>query len=120
MMINTPPSDTKLFGLEVLDLIDELIKPEIKYSFVEKFWDFFTVYAKKKILNKPDNEILELLFKIQKKLNGKFQDLDNSIEINKAEKLGAVKIPMVGELGKVKRLTQVNLEQAQKLAKEIF
>jgi len=113
-------SDTKQFGLEVLDLIDDLIKPEIKYSFVEKFWHFFTGYAKKKIMNKPDNEILELLFKIQKKLNSKFQDLHNSIEINAAEKLGAVKIPNVGELARVKRLTQVNLEQAQKLAKEIF
>lgn len=115
-----PLSDTKQFGLEVLDLIDELIKPEIKYSFVEKFWHFFTDYAKKKIMNKPDNEILELLFKIQKKLNSKFQDLHNSIEINEAEKLGAVKIPDVGELGKVKKLTQVNVEQAKKLAKEIF
>ena len=54
-------SDAKQFGIEVLDLIDELVKPDIKYSFIEKFWHFFTGYAKKKILDKPDSEIIEKL-----------------------------------------------------------
>jgi len=115
-----PLNDTKQFALEVLDVIDELIKPEIKSSLISKFWSFFTGHAKKKILQKPDEEIIRKLLIIQKKLNSRFQDLSNSVEINAAEKLGAVKIPMVGELAKVKRLTQVSLEQAQKLAKEIF
>ncbi len=101
-------------------LIDELVKPDIKYSFIEKFWHFFTGYAKKKILNKPDNEIIEKLLMIQKKLNSKFAKLENSVEINKAEKLGAVKIPMVGELAKVKNLTLTNKEQVKQLEKELF
>jgi len=113
-------NETKQFALEVLDVIDELIKPEIKSSIISKFWSFFTGHAKKKILQKPDNEIIEKLLIIQKKLNSRFQDLHNSVEINEAEKLGAVKIPNVGELGKIKKLTQINVEQAQKLAKEIF
>jgi len=109
-------SDAKQFGLEVLDLIDELVKPDIKYSFIEKFWHFFTGYAKKKILNKPDNEIIEKLLLIQKKLNSKFMKLDMSVQINAAEKLGAVKIPNVGELAKIKNLT-INVKQ---LEKELF
>jgi len=109
-------SDAKQFGLEVLDLIDELVKPDIKYSFIEKFWHFFTGYAKKKILNKPDSEIIEKLLLIQKKLNSKFQNLDMSVQINAAEKLGAVKIPDVGELAQIKNLT-IN---AKLLEKELF
>jgi len=115
-----PQSDTKQFALEVLDLIDELIKPEIKSSFIEKFWGFFTGYAKKKILNKPDNEIIEKLLVIQRKLNSKFQNLQNSVEINVAEHMGAVKIPNVGELAKIKNLTKINKEQAKLLEKELF
>jgi len=111
-----PLSDAKQFGLEVLDLIDELVKPDIKYGFIERFWHFFTDYAKKKILNKPDSEIIEKLLLIQKKLNSKFMKLDMSVQINAAEKLGAVKIPSVGELAKIKNLT-IN---AKLLEKELF
>lgn len=115
-----PLSDTKQFGLEVLDLIDELVKPEIKIGFIEKFWHFFTGYAKKKILKKPDNEIIEKLLLIQKKLNSKFSDLQKSVEINVAESMGSVKIPNVGELAKVKKLTTISQEQAKQLEKELF
>ena len=118
--MTTSPNDTKQFALEVLDVIDELIRPEIKSSLISKFWSFFTGHAKKKILQKPDNEIIEKLLIIKKKLNSRFMDLHNSVEINQAEKLGAVKIPMVGELARIKNLTKTNSEQALKLAKEIF
>ena len=111
-----PHSETKQFAFEVLDLIDELVKPEIKYSFIEKFWHFFTGYAKKKILNKPDNEIIEKLLLIQKKLNSKFSDLDKSVEINKAQKLGSPPIPKVGELERVRKLTI----DPKELEKELF
>jgi len=115
-------SNEKQFALEVLDLVDDLVKPEIKYNWIEKFWSFFTGYAKKKIIKKPDHEIIEKLLIIQRKLNQRFQDLNNSVEINKAEKLGAVPIPMVGELAKVKELT-LNIKskkQAEELMREIF
>jgi len=112
-------SDAKQFGIEVLDLIDELVKPEIKYNFIEKFWHFFTGYAKKKILNKPDEEIIEKLLVIQKKLNSRFDNLSKSVEINKYEKLGSVPIPNVGELGKIKKLT-MSPDQIIQLEKELF
>ena len=118
--MTTSPNDTKQFALEVLDVIDELIRPEIKSSLISKFWSFFTGHAKKKILQKPDNEIIEKLLIIQRKLNSRVMDLEKSVEINKAEKLGAVKIPMVGELARVKKLTQTNIEQAEELAKELL
>ena len=119
-MTPTNLSDAKQFGIEVLDLIDELVKPDIKFSFIEKFWHFFTGYAKNKILNKPDNEIIEKLLSIQKKLNNKFDRLEQSVEINRAEKLGAVKIPMVGELAKTKNLTLTSEKQAEQLERELF
>ena len=56
---------------------------------------------------------------IHKKLNGRFGDLHNSVEINEAEKLGAVKIPMVGELARIKQLTQSQQEQAKELERII-
>lgn len=112
-------NDVKTFALEVLDVIDELIRPEIKSSLIAKFWSFFTGHAKKKILQKPDNEIIEKLLIIQRKLNSRFQDLHNSVEINEAEKLGAVKIPVVGDLGRIKNLTIVKKE-AEELAKVLF
>ncbi len=109
-------SDTKQFAFEVLDVIDDLVKPEIKYSFIEKFWHFFTGYAKKKILNKPDNEIIEKLLIIQRKLNSKFSDLEKSVEINLAQKLGSPQIPKVGDLEKIRKLTI----DPKALEKELF
>jgi len=115
-----PQNEIKQFALEVLDVIDELIRPEIKSSIVSRFWKFFTGHAKNKILQKPDNEIIEKLLIIQTKLNSRFQDLNNSVEINEAEKLGAIPIPMVGKLAKVKKLTTINIQQAKQLEKELF
>ena len=115
----TPHNEVKAFAFEVLDVIDDLIKPEIKSSIISKFWHFFTGHAKKKILQKPDNEIIEKLLIIQKKLNSRFQDLNSSVEINEAENLGSVKIPMVGELARIKNLTIVK-EEAEQLAKVLF
>ncbi len=113
-------NDVHTFALEVLDLIDELVKPEIKSGFIEKFWHYFTGYAKKKVLKKPVKEIENKLLIIHKKLNSRFKDLDTSIEINMMEKLNpGVKIPNVGQLGKVKNLTKINMQQAEALAKEI-
>lgn len=116
-----PHNETKQFALEVLDVIDELIKPEIKSSVIAKFWGFFTGHAKKKILNKPDKEIIEKLLVIRNKLNSRFQDLDSSVEINEMEKLNpGVKIANVGELGRIKNLTKTSEQQAKELAEEIF
>ena len=113
-------SEQKQFALEVLEIFDQLARPELKNSVMIRIWGWVKGYTQKIILKKPDSEITESLLIIQKKLNSRFQDLSNSVEINKAEKLGAVKIPMVGDLARVKNLTKVNVEQAQKLAKELF
>jgi len=115
-----PLSEQKQFALEVLEIFDQLAKPELKNSVMIRIWGWVKGYTQRIILKKPDNEITESMLIIQKKLNQRFQDLNSSVEINKAEKLGAVKIPLVGELGKIKNLTKINVEQAQKLAKEIF
>lgn len=112
-------SNEKKFALEVFDIFTTLAEPEIKSSIVQKFWNYFKGYAQKKILNKPDNEIIEGLLVIHRKLNTRFKDLDNSISMNISEQLGSVPIPKVGELAKVKSLTKINKEQAAQLAKEI-
>ena len=115
--MSTPLSDEKKFALEVLDIFDDLAKPEIKNRVFAKIWDFMKNYTFKIILKKPDNEITEKLLIIHRKLNTRFQDVNNSIEINKAEDLGSVKIPPVGHLYKIKQLTQINKQQAEELMK---
>ena len=117
--MTTPLSDEKRFALEVLDIFDDLAKPEIKNRVFGKIWEFMKNYTFKIILKKPDNEITEKLLIIHKKLNSRFQDVNNSVEINKAEELGSVKIPKVGELYKIKKLTQINKNQAEELMKEL-
>jgi len=121
-------SESKIFALEVLDILDELVKPEIKNRFLKSIWygaewlKFGGVYnwVKEILIKKPDEEINAKLLLVRKKLNSKFNRLDSSVEINVAEKMGAIKIPMVGELAKVKKLTTINIEQAEQLEKELF
>ncbi len=118
-MTNTPLSNEKQFALEVLEIFDDLAKPEIKNRVFAKIWDYVKSYTFRIILKKPDNEIIEKLLIVHKKLNTRFQNVNDSIEINKAEAMGAIKIPEVGELFKVKQLTQINKKQAEQLAKEL-
>ena len=117
--MSTPLSDEKQFALEVLDIFDDLAKPEIKNRVFAKIWDYMKNYTFRIILKKPDSEITEKLLIIHKKLNSRFQDVNNSIEINHSEKLGSVKIPEVGELYRIKKLTQVNKQQVEELVKEL-
>jgi len=113
-------SNEKQFALEVFDIFTQLAEPEIKSNIIRRFWNMFEGYAKKKILNKPDNEIIEGLLVIHRKLNSRFKDLDNSVSMNVSEQLGSVPIPNVGELARVKNLTKVSKAQAEQLIKEIF
>jgi len=118
--MNTPLSDEKKFALEVLDIFDDLARPEIKNRVFGKIWGYVKNYTFRIILKKPDQEITEKLLIVHKKLNSRFQDVNNSIEINKAEELGSVKIPPVGDLYKIKKLTQINQNQAEELMKELM
>ena len=124
-----PLSEEKQFALEVLDIFDELARPEIQNRILKQIWygmellHFPGVYKWMQglIIKKSDKELNEKMLVIYKKLNQRFQDLNNSVEMNVMEQLNpGVKIPPVGDLARVKNLTKVNVEQAQKLAKEIF
>ena len=117
--MSTPLSEEKKFAIEVLDIFDELARPEIKNRVFAKIWDYVKSYTFRIILKKPDNEILEKLLIIHKKLNSRFQNVNDSIEINKAEAMGSIKIPPVGELFKIKNLTKINKQQADKLMQEL-
>lgn len=115
------PNNSKEFAIEVLNVFDELAKPEIKNRVMLKIWDYVKGHTFKIILKKPDSEIDEKLLIIHQKLNQRFKDIDSSIEINVMEKLNpGVSIPEVGELARVKNLTTVNKEQAAQLFKELF
>ena len=124
-----PLSEEKQFALEVLDIFDELARPEIQNRILKQIWygmellHFPGVYKWMQglIIKKSDKELNAKMLIIYKKLNQRFKDLNNSVEMNVMEQLNpGVKIPPVGDLAKVKNLTKVNLEQAKKLAKEIF
>ena len=124
-----PLSEEKQFALEVLDMFDELARPEIQNRILKQIWygmellHFPGVYKWMQglIIKKSDKELNAKMLVIYKKLNQRFQDLNNSVEMNVMEQLNTgVKIPPVGDLARVKNLTKVNVEQAQKLAKELF
>jgi len=116
-----PLSDVKIFAIEVLDVFDELARPEIKRTVFKKMWEYLKNYSYKIILKKKDEEINDKLLMIHKKLSKRFKDIDSSIEINVMEKLNpGVSIPPVGELAKTKNLTNVNKDQAKRLYKELF
>ena len=117
--MSTPLSEEKKFAIEVLDVFDELARPEIKNRIFARIWNYVKQYTFRIILKKPDHEITEKLLIIHKKLNSRFQDVNNSIEINKAEAMGSIKIPPVGELYKIKNLTKINKEQAKQLMQEL-
>ena len=117
--MNTPLSEEKQFAIEVLDIFDELARPEIKNRVFAKIWNYVKQYTFRIILKKPDHEIIEKLLIIHRKLNSRFQNVNDSIEINKAEAMGSIKIPPVGELFKIKNLTKINKEQANKLMQEL-
>lgn len=114
-----PLSSEKQFAIEVLDIFDELARPEIKNRIFAKIWNYVKQYTFRIILKKPDHEITEKLLIIHKKLNSRFQNVNDSIEINKAEAMGSIKIPPVGELYRIKNLTKINKEQAKQLMHEL-
>ncbi len=102
---NIELSETKQFALNVLSCFDDLAKPEINNSVMLKIWDFVRNRTFKIILKKPDAELKEALRKVHATLGPMFKDVDLSEEIRAGEKLGSVKIPDVGELARVRKLT---------------
>jgi len=120
-MTPTPPNDVKAFAIEVLGVFDQLAKPEIKNRVIGRIWDYVKNYTFKVILKKPDAEINEKLLIIHNKLSQRFKDIDTSIEINTMQQLNpGVSIPDVGDLARVKKLTKVNKEQADKVMRELY
>lgn len=124
-----PLSEEKQFALEVLDIFDELAKPEIKKRIIQQIWygieilHFPGVYKWMQglIIKKSDEELNQKMLIIYKKLNSRFKNLETSIEINVMEKLNpGVRIPNVGELGKTKKLITISPEQMKQLEKELF
>ena len=55
------------------------------------------------------------LFKIYSTLGPLFSDVDTSIQIKQAEKLGSIKIPDVGDLKRIKDLTKLKDNRALEL-----
>ena len=65
--MNTPLSEEKKFAIEVLDIFDELARPEIKNRVFAKIWNYVKQYTFRIILKKPDHEITEKLLIIHRK-----------------------------------------------------
>ena len=107
-------SIVKEFALKTLNCFDDLAKPEIKNRVMLKLWDYLKNYTFKIILRKPDAELKEKLKQVHETLGPLFADVQMSEEIKQGEKLGSPIIPDVGELAKVKSLTNSN-----KLLKEL-
>jgi len=113
-------SDSKQFALDVLKVIDDLIKPEIKNSWFNKIWQIVPGYIGRILKKKPDNEINDKLLVIYKKLNSKFSKLDVSVGIQTGEILGSPKIARIGDFEKVDSLIKVkNEKMAQEILEEL-
>ncbi len=113
-------SDEKKFALEVLSVIDDLIKPEIKNSWFDKLWRVVPIYISRILKKKPDNEINDKLLILYKKLHSKFNQLDISVGVQVGEKLGSPKITRIGGFEKVDSLIKVkNQKMAEELLEEL-
>jgi len=111
--MDQPNSQVKQFALKTLQCFDDLAKPEINNRVMRKIWEYVRNYTYKIILRKPDKELKEKLKLIHDTLGPMFTDVQISHQIREGERLDSPKIPMVGELSKVRDLTN-NEEQVLK------
>ena len=84
---------------------------------MRKIWEYVQNYTHKIIMKKSDTELKSMLLDVYQTLGPMFNDVDMSQQINQAEKLGSPKIPPVGELAKVRELT--NNTSSQDLLEEL-
>ena len=121
MIPTTPPnlSKPKEFALKVLDGFDKLARPEIKNIVFEKIWNYVSNYSKKVILNKPDEELQIKLFSIYKVFKEHFDNVEMAIEIKKGEALGSPKIPNLGDIAKIRAITNMDNQKALKIIEEL-
>lgn len=112
-------SKPKEFALKVLKGFDELARPEIQNVVVAKLWDYISNYASRVIKNKPDEELQIKLFKIHKTFKEHFDNVDMAIEIKKGEALGSPKIPNLGAMAEIRKLTDIDNKKALELIKEL-
>ena len=112
-------SKPKEFALKVLKGFDELARPEIQNSLIDKLWNYIRDYAKGKILKKPDEELQIKLFKIHKTFKDYFDDIDMAIEIKKGEALGSPIIPDLGSIAEIRKLTAMDNQKALKIIEEL-
>ena len=117
--MTTPLSKPKEFALKVLDGFDALAKPEIKNSLMDKIWQYVASYTKKKVINKPDEEIQIKLFSIYKVFKEHFDNVEMAVEIKKGEALGSPKIPNLGDIAKIRAITDMDNQKALKIIEEL-
>lgn len=113
------PSKPQDFALKVLEGFDELARPEIQNVVMAKIWDYVKSYARKVILRKPDEEIQVKLFNIFKVFKEHFDNIDMAIELQKGEELGSPKVPNLGEIAKIREITQMDKTKALQLIKDL-
>ena len=112
-------SKPKEFALKVLDGFDKLARPEIKNIVFEKIWNYVSNYSKKVILNKPDEELQVKLFSIYKVFKEHFDNVEMGVEIKKGEALGSPKIPNLGDIAKIRAITDMDNQKALKIIEEL-
>jgi len=110
----------KNFAFEVLNLFDDLAKPEIKNRFMAKAWSWIFGHIQKIVGKKSDKELHDKLFQIYIKLHSEFKKLDVEMEQKAGEKLGSPIIANVGDFAKEKKLIpKLNAKQTLKLFDEL-
>jgi hypothetical protein len=114
------PDNVRDYAFRALDCFDRMAKPEIKNRVMGSIWSYIFKYIQKTISKKPERELHEKLLEIYLVLNPLFENLQLSAEIHKAESLGSIPVPEVGEMSKAKKLLEINEEKAARLIEDLL
>jgi hypothetical protein len=103
------------------EAFNEMAEEEINSTWARQAYDYIRVFITQRLIRKPDQELREKMQRVYVKMSPLFENVGMSIEIKASESLGSIKIPRVGELGKVLDLTPAFDEvRATMLLKELF
>jgi hypothetical protein len=92
MSLNPSNSKIKEVSFELLNILDELVQPELKQAWLKRIWNWFAMNRGKQIImNKPDQELKEKMHKSFKLMETIFHKVEIAEHIQETDKLNSGK-----------------------------
>lgn len=89
----SPYSEIKQVSFELLNIIDELVKPELTHAWARKLWEWFAMKRGKEIIiNKPDEELKEKMKVSYDKMEKIFKKVEKADDLKEARDLNTGKM----------------------------